>query len=253
MKKIMLLALAIMGLSGCSLISSFGTVKGDLNKPEFQARLQPMREIRFLIMSPDGQPDEPMEKLIERTSPIFEEEFGIKFRIVGYRKYDKPGTSIVPRPAKMLQAMYEATKGDPKSFDIAVSGQGACLLDFVSLIIPLPTYLAVIDDRYRRFIVVRVYDKFILGHEVAHAFVFNTTHGSCLLGGMFYPAGSSCYWLSKDVWEEAMSNKFRDFSVKPDIPEENISDDIVEDPRIAPNKPAGVYYHPEETLKLAVD
>ena len=90
----------------------------------------------------------------------------------------------------------------------------------------------------------------ILAHEVAHAFVFNTAHGSCLLMSGFYPAGSSCYWLEKPDWEEVMKNKFRNFSVKPNIPKENVSDDIKEDPNIAPNKPPGVYYHPGEILDL---
>jgi hypothetical protein len=228
MRKLLLFIMLLVCLSGCSLIGSFGTVKSDLDKPEFQAKLQPERVIRFLILSPDGSKDEGMERLIERTSPIFEEQFGIRFKIVGYREYKKPGTAIVPRPDRMLAAMYSATKNDPKSFDIAITGQGACALDFASLIIPVPTYLALIDDRYRRYVIVRAYDKWALAHEVAHAFVFNRVHGQCLLGTGFYPAGSSCYWLDKETWEEAMSNKFRDFSVKPNIPKENVSDDIEE-------------------------
>lgn len=93
----------------------------------------------------------------------------------------------------------------------------------------IPTYLAVTDDTYRRYIIMKVNSPYVLAHEIMHGFVFSTAHSACLLDGSgFYPFTSGCIWLTKGNWEEAISNKWRDFNKRPEIPSEYRQDLINE-------------------------
>jgi len=78
----------------------------------------------------------------------------------------------------------------------------------------------VIDDVYRRHIVLRTKDSRILLHELVHAFLFSETHTDglmaaariCVIPGFACFNGSS--HLSARDRDEILQNKWRNFSSK---------------------------------------
>jgi hypothetical protein len=90
----------------------------------------------------------------------------------------------------------------------------------------------VIDDVYRRHIVLRTKDSRVLLHELVHAFLFSETHTEglmasvriCVIPGVACLNGSS--QLSARDKNEVLQNKWRDFSSKVHVAfvEDRISD-----------------------------
>ncbi len=82
-----------------------------------------------------------------------------------------------------------------------------------------------IDDEYRRFIVVRRDRVRVLVHELGHAFLFRRVHTGgvmeafnvCMIGDRLCDNDSVCF-LDSDA-AEIIRNKWRDFEEKPDLPE----------------------------------
>lgn len=129
--------------------------------------------------------------------------------------------------SKILTDMYQKTQDRAKNFDIVIYFHNFPAYEKLTMFF-IPTYVGLIDDTYRRYIVIKTNDKFILAHEIMHAFIFNNVHGKCLMQGGLYPIGKGCVWLGRGNWEEAMGNKWRNFSERPQIPEEYQPDKIAE-------------------------
>ncbi len=123
--------------------------------------------------------------------------------------------------------MYQKTQDRAKNFDIVVYFHNFPAYEYLTMLF-IPTYVGLIDDTYRRYIIIRKNDKFVLAHEIMHAFIFNNAHGECLMQGDLYPIGKGCVWLGRENWEEAMRNKWRNFNKLPQIPEQNQQDKIAE-------------------------
>ena len=81
-----------------------------------------------------------------------------------------------------------------------------------------------IDNKYRRFIVMRDFHPWFLAHEIGHVFVFNRLHSKSGLmkptadqadGGGYILKGDD-YSFTKEDREEALRNKWRTFGRRVD-------------------------------------
>ena len=165
-----------------------------------------------------GDKSRGLERLITETSDELERQVGIRLRIIGYRQMEE-GLALIPR--NVLQRMHEAS-GSDGAFDIGIT---ECWLTGLDLAVPvLHGWLGIIDDTYRRYIVIRVRSKFVLLHEIYHAFLFSHDHGGCVMFTGLLPIGMGCIWPERNDWKEILENKWRDFSVPPKIPSEDRMD-----------------------------
>jgi len=222
MKKMILFILiivwSILG-TGCSYMMSLSTVKNDMDKDWYKTQIQPIREVKVLILA--NEPDPGLEYTIKEVSDEMIKQVGISLNVIGYAPITKKFSGGTRGALQTLRVAAE----EPKiKYDMAITTWGVMGMDVMA---PLGFFmLGVIDDTYRRYVVVRVKSKFILLHEVYHAFIFEHAHGQCVMMSGLWPIGSSCYWLEKENWDEVLKNKWRNFTDIPDIDEENRPDKI---------------------------
>lgn len=85
---------------------------------------------------------------------------------------------------------------------------------------------AVIDDRFRRYIVLKSTDWYDLAHEMGHAFMLSHTHDwTGLMAGMqhgvpFIPLYLRSAHVSENLRVEVTANKWRDFSLEVNLGED---------------------------------
>jgi len=201
-------------LPGCSYLMSLDSVKKDMDKPWFQEKLNPPREIQVLILS--NEPDKDLEEVIAEASDEMMKQTGMRLNIIGYASIDK---TFVPSQRGALQILHEAAESPGVRYDLAITTWGVMGID--AMIPFVGVMFGAIDDVYRRYIILRVKTKFILLHEIFHAFIFDRVHGGCITNsGWTFPLGTRCYWLTERDWQETMKNKWRDFREPVSIPEE---------------------------------
>lgn len=209
--RLTVLFLAMVLLSSCSL----GTVKPFLKDGEFQAENLPVRTLRTLVLTDGTHDQSKIAKLIDQSSQLAEEQVGIRLKIIDWKNIDwKSKRSTV----KMLKTVANETSSDKDQFDIAVAFTGLSVVGDGVLGLFGGTWLGVIDDTYRRFIIVKLLDPYVLLHELFHAFIFSEAHSMiCIMTTGFYPIGKNCLWLGKNDRTEVLRNKDRDFNRKPNV------------------------------------
>jgi len=209
--RLTLFLFAIFLLSSCSA----GTVKPFLKDPEFQAENLPVRTLRTLVLTDGTHDQSKIVKFIEQSSQLVEEQVGIRLEIVDLKTIDWKTKSTTVR---MLKNIANETSEERDQFDIAVAFTGLRVVADGVLGLFAGTWVGVIDDTYRRFIIVKVLDPYVLMHELFHAFIFSEAHSmQCIMTTGFYPIGHKCVWLGNKDRMEVLKNKQRDFSKKPDV------------------------------------
>ena len=181
-----------------------------MKSPDFQAQNRPVREIQLLVFSNTPDDHERITKFLKECSDIIEEQVGIRLRISGFQPIKWSGLSA----RGVLTDMHrEAGEG---GFDMAVAFTGRLLPQDSLVLVGLGGFVGVIDDTYRKYVVVRVMDKYVFIHEFFHAFIFNQAHSQvCIMSSGFYPLGRGCVWLGEDDRREVLQNKWRSFDEKP--------------------------------------
>jgi hypothetical protein len=209
LQMILLLCIAVF-LSSCS----WGTVKPFLKSPEYQSENLPVRTLRILAMT-DGTYTQPqITQSISKCSQILEEQVGMRFEIVDWKEIKL--NSGLPR-VRILKKVAKESLSDKNSFDIVIAFTGFKFLgkDGIMLALFGTAWFGLIDDTYRRYIIVKLLDPYVILHEVFHAFIFSVEHSmKGIMTTGFYPIGRNCLWLGIEDRKEVLKNKQRDFNKK---------------------------------------
>jgi len=199
---------ALSGFIGMIIITGCtgATVKPQLNIPGFQKENLPLRALQVGVFSDETYRQEEIVPLIEGASAALEKQLGIHLEAVYYQPihFEKRECDF------MLDKVHDSAVHLPGNIDIAVV--------FVSFKIPGTLFLwrGVIDDSYRRYIILRRSIK-VLIHEIGHCFIFSHSHSS---NGVMKSIPSTTYFSPGDR-AEILKNKWRDFNEKPDLDERN--------------------------------
>jgi hypothetical protein len=221
MKKMLMVPMLLSLLAGCLPLTNMpGTIKAEMNDPAFQNQNYPKRGLKVVVICNPNVEKEVLGKIGEAFT-AFDQQTGIyaqeiKVVTVGARTPTTVGT---------LNLMFRELKKE-RDFDIAIFYTKGLYVD--DLMIPAGMiWFGKIDDTYRKYIITRSLSKWVLMHEIAHAFIFNHGHGTCLMmSGLF--VAPFCHYLGKDDWQEVQRNKWRDFSQKPELRAEDRQDVIKE-------------------------
>src|SRR4030066_35282 len=87
----------------------------------------------------------------------------------------------------------------------------------LSVFVPIPSWMGVIDNAHRRFILLKRNDVYVLSHEILHAFIFSKDHGGGVMAAAqieilpFMHAINRTLYLSPEDRKEVLRNKFRNF------------------------------------------
>jgi hypothetical protein len=210
---------------------SVGTVKPFLKDHEFQAQNLPVRTLRILLLTDGSDNKSKIINLIDRCSQLIEGQVGIRLEIVAWKNIDWNDTDWKSKllTVRMLKKIANRTRSDRGRFDIAIAFTSLTLFGDGVLGLFGGTWLGVIDDTYRRYIIVKLLDPYVLMHELFHAFIFSEAHSmTCIMSTGFYPIGKNCLWLGMKDRMEVLRNKQRDFSIKPNA---KGGTDFIEEPK----------------------
>ena len=210
--KRLILFLPIMLLCSCAV----GTVKPHLGEPAFQAANQPTRTLSILVATDDSFSREAIQNIISRTSQSLSEQTGIALKVTSWQPIAwKTSRDRV----KMLNQLIAKVWGKP--YDLAVGfydpNFGETILDNLLQTVMVPTWEGVIDDTYRRYIVVKTGNYKVLEHEICHAFILEHAHSDVgLMTGLrlkllpFTPVLDTQY-LGPEDRELVLKHKWRQF------------------------------------------
>ena len=213
-------------------IGCFGpsTIKEPPVTTALQRSVLPMREVRVVVLTPDERKLPAITKLVREGSDALSVQVGICFKIVDWRLIVWQSG----RSATVLKQVADHMSRYDKPYDIVLALRGFDAAGLVGYTL-LGGWEAVIDDTYRRFIVVRRMTVQVLLHEVCHCFLFSSAHSWGLRHLMtpiaFYvlpgvmPVNRSIYLKEKDR-EEILRNKWRDFSTVPQIARSDMADPL---------------------------
>jgi hypothetical protein len=220
----LLLCLSILGCS------SVATVKGPLAAPALQSENLPLREINVVVLTPDPGKMPAIKELVRRSSDALSAQVGITLRIIDW----KPIQWRSGDRAEVLKEVVLATDHYDKPYDIVLAFHDFGFPEFVRYAL-IGGWEGVIDDTYRRFIVVRRMTVQVLLHELCHGFLFTENHTWGLRHLMqpvtFYivpgiiPLNRSVYLKERDR-KEILKNKWRDFSRPPALARSEIEDPV---------------------------
>jgi hypothetical protein len=223
MKKLPIIFLLF--LVGCA---HFGTVKSKMDDPDFQLQNQPIRIVNIEVIN-DGFSKDAVLDSIMRVSDDLTKQVGITLSIKEYREGEISSFGHRQAVRNLSKNTFEPTK-----FDLII---GFSTRSIVSHLIEASSmgwaWLGVIDDTWRKFIVIKMLDDRVLLHEIYHAFIFNTVHSSSGIMSnaiVKVPLAPILFnlphYISNKDREEVLRNKWRDFSERPEIPAEYRSDTL---------------------------
>jgi hypothetical protein len=223
MKRFTLLFILIVFLAGCTQ----GTIGKFIKDQDFQKDNFPLRELKVIIYLDPSNERHQIEKLIKEASNDMFKQVGISLSVIKWESYPYRG-----RNWKFLRDdLSDRLDSKWKDFDVAILFSSYSPLGFL-MANTIGNKAAVIENSYRRIIIIKQVNLFILEHELWHCFVLSTAHGySGILMPMaikilpftpMIPLGG--YYLTKNQRQEVLNNKWRDFSKIPLIPETHRAD-----------------------------
>ncbi len=212
-------------LFGCAHV---GTVKSELDDPNFQSQNLPSRALSVCVVSENSWPKEDIETMIGRVSGLMAEQTGIQLQVTNWIEHPLPSFT----QKEGLQSLVKIISKEHKEYDLVIGfssrGIASQLME-----VPFGAWLGAIDDNYRKFIIIKFLDERVLLHEICHAFVFAKSHStSGVMNALLIKVPMLPFlfnipkYLSKEDRQEILLNKWRDFNQKPSIPEEHQVDTI---------------------------
>ncbi len=220
----LVLCLSIMGCS------SVATIRSPASPTAFQRENLPLREVRVVILTPEAGKIPAIKELVARTSDALSAQVGITLRIVDW----KPIEWQSGERAEVLQQVVHATELYTKPYDMVLAFHDFGFPELVRYAL-IGGWEGVIDDTYRRFIVIRRMTVQVLLHEMCHGFLFSENHSWGLRHLMqpvtFYlvpgimPLNRSVYLKEHDR-KEILKNKWRDFSTIPAVDQSQVEDPV---------------------------
>jgi len=199
------------------LISGCATIKGDIENPQFVQENLPVRNLSICLITDEGIPLEKATALIRETSSYMEAQVGITLKTtVRLTNSDKWPSK---KRSDMLGHVYVLSKSCRNDFDICVCIYQPTTSEKIKKGL-IGGWNGVIDDIYRRYIVIKKMDSRTLLHEMYHAFIFSHKHsGSGIMQASLIsiiPFVSiylnSSTDLSPSDRKEVLENKWRNFN-----------------------------------------
>ncbi len=227
LNRIFLLVSAVfLGMVVCLAGSGCGLTRQCVTGEPPVAENLPVRELATVVVSDESANQEDVENLVREANEAFYEQTGIRLvvkdrLVVTWQHSSRHGT---------LQELVDNMKTYGKPFDIAIGFYEMGPLDRLEFNL-VGGWAGVIDDVYRRFVVVRRDNLHALVHELGHIFLFDHKHTGgvmsaytvCMVGDHICNNYSICF--SEEDRKEIVRNKWRDFSVKPELSER---EDLIE-------------------------
>jgi hypothetical protein len=183
--------------------------------PEADIHGMDLREIRVLMILEEGVASSEAERLISETNKSLIRQAGFYLVPVESWKMEFPSRNR----KDLLQTIYLSTWDSRHQFDICISFIRKTPVDRLKKIL-LGDWMGIIDDTYRRYIVIKEMDKRVLAHEVYHAFIFSRVHSGCgIMSTLFelvpgIPLNYSMK-LCKEDRKEVFANRNRSFDIPP--------------------------------------
>ena len=207
--------------------SSTASVVSSGHVQALQQRSLPVRHVSVAVLSPDPRHFGDLTELLGEASRQLFEQTGIALHVNSYQVMSWQSSDR----AEMLQQVADRMKNSAGAYDMTLAYAPMSIGQLLSFS-TFGGWEGVIDDVYRRHIVLRTKDSRILLHELVHAFLFSETHTDglmaaariCLIPGFACLNGSS--HLSARDRDEILQNKWRNFSSKVHVAfvEDRISD-----------------------------
>ena len=145
------------------------------------ADTEPIRKVRTLLLVEDGYVSiEPMREVIANVNEILSHQVGIEFVVT--EAHVVSGMKALGYN-KALNNLWRVVmeEGKYQDWDVVIGAIGKDWLDGVAFLaaqfmIPIPRWAGVVDDKYRRFCVLKAIDAQILAHEMMHLFILDYDH-----------------------------------------------------------------------------
>jgi hypothetical protein len=177
--------------------------------------IDPMRNVAALVVYDPSYSKADVEQCLERSNSTFLSEFGIRVEPLEFREYEwvrNDNTDVL---------LDQMAKLNPDGqYDMVIGFTRRTVLASVTDNL-LAGWSGVIDDIWRRYVVVKSTDDYILTHELLHAFVLNVEHEwkfgqlSAIQVSLvpFLPFTTlRSRNISDSLYYEVIRNKWRDFS-----------------------------------------
>jgi hypothetical protein len=219
--RIGLVVIMAFALNGCSVVGTTGVGTAGLSTgvSGMTPENLPVREVGVIIVSQDLKSVAAIQELINRSSGKLLEAVGIRLLIKDWKLINWSTASRDGRLDQLVGTMRDYDK----PYDIVIAFCNREPLEALTYV-AAGGWQGVIDNAYRRFIVVRSHDIKVLLHEIVHAFVFDVEHAGGVMAGTdicFFP-NVLCFNRTESIHprarEEVLKNKWRDFSVRPGLP-----------------------------------
>jgi hypothetical protein len=177
--------------------------------------IDPMRNVTALVVYDPSYSRSEVEQCLERSNSTFMSEFGIRIEPLEVREYEwvrSDNTDV------LLDQMVKLNTDGQYDMVIGFTRRTAAHMVIDNI---LAGWSGVIDDVWRRYVVVKSTDDYILTHEMLHAFVLNIEHElkfgqlSAIQVSLvpFLPFTSlRSSTISDAVYREVMKNKWRNFN-----------------------------------------
>jgi hypothetical protein len=197
-----------------------------MEEESFKKENIPYRDLQLLVVNERGWSEASVRTCIDYASAQLMAQVGIRLQIREYHERRIPSFT----QSEAMESLWGLT-ADHEKFDLIL---GFSPRSPVSHMLELATgyaWLGAIDDTYRKFLILKTLDEAVLIHEICHAFVFSQVHSKTGVLNTFiikiplvpvllnFPK-----YLSKKDRQEVLRNKWRDFNVRPEIPEEAKTD-----------------------------
>lgn len=178
------------------------------------------RVLSAIVMYDSGFRRSECARTIEDTSQWMQGHFGISIQPVEWVGHEWQHNDI----DHLLGEEWRQVDGR-KDFDVVI---GFYSEPFVYYVLGnlIGTWKAVIDDRFRRYIVLKSTDWYDLAHELGHAFMLSHGHdwNGLMAGGQyglpFIPLYLRSAHVSEELRAEVAANKWRDFSLEVNLGED---------------------------------
>jgi len=213
------------------LVSSCTSLSWNMLDPNFEAQNFPVREVRTVIFKDLLIPQSLGDALISEANLNLESQAGIRLKVIEWNQGD---SSWILKSVFKIEAEMKQQLKDRNDYDIAIALTHQTPLGFLmsSTVGWISGYT---DDQYRRFIVLREKNPWILEHELWHCFIFSHDHS---WNGIMSPVGMRLLPLTPTIpiggrhitekqRKEVLRNKWRDFT-KPPRDEEGIEKAITQ-------------------------
>lgn len=173
-----------------------------------------------IVMYDSGFSQPECQEVISDTSQWMQGNFGISIQPVEWVGHEWQHNDI----DHLLGEEWRQVDGRT-DFDIVVGFYREPIPYFVAGELT-GTWKAVIDDRFRRYIVLKSTDWYDLAHELGHAFMLSHGHdwNGLMAGGQyglpFIPLYLRSAHVSEELQAEVVANKWRDFSQEVNLGED---------------------------------